>query len=357
KRKVGKRFDRGRRRIGDFLLDRPRRARGQRRRRGRERSREQSCGKGAWLHRMASALRLRAFAKDEERSPDFEPVAAAQGLTPGHRPAVDHHLAAARRRHDEVASFAADDRMMRQHALVAEQSDIALLGAADDRDRLGQRILAPLARVAALAADHQQPSALEQFADQADEEADERAEHDYRDRASERLREARGERLVEQPAERAADEPAERAVALARRRSGGPPDTQSHDHAEQRPSDDAPDQSVENVEKYFAADQAGGAAERAEDRAALRAAQHLAPLADAERLDRGEKGGDEEPDDYALDRVAQEVVADAGECLLHSPGGKAAQAPRRRIEQKLFARNVDGHTACLSRALRAGRGG
>ncbi len=65
--------------------------------------------------------------------------------------------------------------MLRQHRLVAEQPDVAFLGPADDRNRLDQRVLAALPRVAAAAAHHHQRPALEQLSHQPDEESDQRA--------------------------------------------------------------------------------------------------------------------------------------------------------------------------------------
>src|ERR1700758_2905137 len=92
-----------------------------------------------------SALRgLCAFAKNEQCPPYFDPVAAAQRLAARHRTPVDQHLPAPGRTHDEVAPFAPDNRMMGQYGLIAKQADIALFGASDDRDRLGQWIFAAL---------------------------------------------------------------------------------------------------------------------------------------------------------------------------------------------------------------------
>src|SRR5437879_3149141 len=118
--------------------------------------------------------------------------------------------------------------MMAEHALVAEQADIALLGAADDRDGLAQRILAALARVTALAAHDHQPSALQEFADQSDEESDQHPEHDNRDCAAERLRKSYRKRLIEEPSESAAGDSADRAVAPPRIRSGRPSNAEAN---------------------------------------------------------------------------------------------------------------------------------
>src|ERR1700691_4064537 len=94
--------------------------------------------------------------------------------------------------------------MAAEHALIAEQADVAFLGAADNRHALEQRILAALARVAALAAHDHQPAALEQLANQSDEESDQRAQDYDCDRASERLRKSGRQALVEKSTDRSA---------------------------------------------------------------------------------------------------------------------------------------------------------
>src|SRR5208283_4185915 len=99
------------------------------------------------------------------------------------------------------------------------QSDVAFFGAADNRHALEQGIFAALARVAALTAHDHQPAALEQLADQSDEESDQRTEYDNSDRASERLRKGGGQTLVEKSAERATKHAADRAIAPPRRGS------------------------------------------------------------------------------------------------------------------------------------------
>src|SRR5208337_2475472 len=132
-----------------------------------------------------------------------------------------------------------DDRMTAEHRLIAEQSDIAFLGPPDDRHALDQRIFATLARVAALRAHDHQPAALEQLADQPDEESDQRAEDDDRDRAPERLRKGGRQALVEKAAERSTEHAANCAIASPRRRSRSRSDAESNRDSEHAPSEDS----------------------------------------------------------------------------------------------------------------------
>src|ERR1700719_4170567 len=119
-----------------------------------------------------STLRcLRAITEEEQRAADFDAVAAFKRIAAADRLAVDENLSAAGRSDEEILALVADDRVMCQHRLIAEEADIAFLGAPDNRDVLDQRVFAPLAGVATLRAHHHQPSAFEQFADETDKEA------------------------------------------------------------------------------------------------------------------------------------------------------------------------------------------
>src|SRR6266851_5407215 len=130
---------------------------------------------------------LGALAEKKQGAAHLEPIAAFERIAARHRLSIHKNLAAGRTDH-KILALAPDNRMTAEHALIAEQADIAFLGAPDNRDAFGQRILAALARVTALAAHDHQPSALEQLANQADKKSNQRAENNYRDRATERLR-------------------------------------------------------------------------------------------------------------------------------------------------------------------------
>src|ERR1700730_15289566 len=137
---------------------------------------------------------------------------------------IDEDMSASGGTDEEILALVADDRVMGQDRLIAEEADIAFLGAPDNRDVLDQRVFAPLAGVAALRAHHHQPSAFEQFADETDKEADQRADQDDRDGAAKGLRESRGERLVAEAAGGAADQTADCAIAAACARTRRPAD-------------------------------------------------------------------------------------------------------------------------------------
>src|SRR5260370_36496988 len=145
--------------------------------------------------------------------------------------------------------------MTAEHALTAEQSDVALLGASDNRHALEPRIFAALARVTALAAHDHQPATLEQFADQSDEKSDQRAKNNDRDRASERLRKGGGQTLVEKSAERSAQHAAYRAIATPRRRPRRRSDAESDRNSKHAPSKDSAIEAAQDVERQFADDQ------------------------------------------------------------------------------------------------------
>src|SRR5579871_2999800 len=210
----------------------------------------------AALRFLLTARCLRPIPKQEQSSSDLDSIAALEDLAAGERLAIDGHLAAACRADHEIAPLAPDQRMLRHHAAVAEQPNVALFGASDGGHRFDQRILAALARVAALAAHHHQPSAFEQLADQSDEEPDQEAEHDNRDGASELLRKDGGQNLVGEPAQRAADDPADRAVAPPCVRARRPAQSYGDHQAEQRPADDAAHEAANNIEHELADQQA-----------------------------------------------------------------------------------------------------
>src|SRR6266851_2500184 len=148
---------------------------------------------------------LGALAEKKERTAHLEPIAAFERIAARHRLSIHKNLAAGRTDH-KILALAPDNRMTAEHALIAEQADIAFLGARDNRHALGQRIFAALARVAALTAHNHQPSALEQLADQSDKKSDQRAEDNDRDRAPERLRKLERQTLIDEPAYRSAQQ-------------------------------------------------------------------------------------------------------------------------------------------------------
>src|SRR5690349_14589204 len=110
---------------------------------------------------------------------------------------------------------------------------------------------------------------------------------------------------------------------------------------------------MQDIEQYFAADQSGGAAECAKNGPGAKTADGLSPLADAQRLDRGQEGADEQSDDNSLDCVPDPVGADAGHRFLHAPGCEAAEASRGGVKQEFFARKIACHSASRAKALRA----
>src|SRR5271166_2171349 len=81
----------------------------------------------------STARRMGPFAKQEQRTADFDPVAVVERLPSVDRHPVDADHPAGRGADKEILAFAADDRMLRQHRLVAEQPDVALFGPPDDR--------------------------------------------------------------------------------------------------------------------------------------------------------------------------------------------------------------------------------
>src|SRR5208337_4653138 len=162
--------------------------------------------------RLLSIRRLSPLAEEKQRATHLEPIAALERVAARHGMPIHEYLAAGRT-DDEILALAPDDRVIAEHCLIAEQSDVAFFGAADNRHALEQGIFAALARVAALAAHDHQPATLEQLADQSDEKSDQRAEDDDRDRSTERLRKRARQALVKKSAERSAEHAADSAIA------------------------------------------------------------------------------------------------------------------------------------------------
>ena len=72
------------------------------------------------------------------------------------------------------------------------------------------------------------------------------------------------------------------------------------------------------------------------------ATQRLTPLTYAQGLDGRQESGDEEAYNRAQQQIAGEHRADSQERLGCAPRPKTAESPSRRIEKKLFARNIRG---------------
>src|SRR5579863_8384105 len=273
----------------------------------------------------SAPCRLRPFTEEKQRAADFKPVATFEHASATNRLTIDQDQPTSGGAYHEVLALVADYRVMSEYGLIAEESDVALLGAADDRDRLGQRIFAAFARVAALAAHYHQPTLLEQFADQSDEEADKGAEDYDSEGAAECLREGLGDQLVAESAGRTTDQSANGAVAKPRTRAGGRADPDANRDTRDRPSEDTDaGTAVEDIKGEFRDQQPEGAADGTDDRAGLDSAQRLPPLAYAEGLDRSEKGRDEKSDERAERDIANPDAANAEKRLRGTPCAEPA---------------------------------
>src|ERR1019366_3882170 len=212
----------------------------------------------------------------------LEPIAALERVAARHGMSIHEYLAAGRT-DDEILALAPDDRVIAEHCLIAEQSDVAFLGAADNRHALEQGIFTALARVAAIAAHDHQPPALEQLADQSDEESDQRAEDDDRDRSTERLRKRARQALVKKSAERSAEHAADSAIAPPRRRSRRRSNAESDRDSEHAPSQDSAMGPAQESEKKSPKKQPPPPPRRTDSSADHESARRLAQLAHAER--------------------------------------------------------------------------